>query len=359
MASQFKRIAAAPSSSSTTGTHSVKRLLLRHRELTGCAGDSGQWTDTASIMMRVEAAPVVVLSLDDATARERIEAVLTEMQIGFLSGPTADAGHEVPADAPVVLMTDDLQLVASVREDRSEPRIHILFVAPDDSADLGDALVAGADDCVSHSAPRQTLRARILVTHRRARMETSFRSIMRENRKLSTTDELTKVANRHFFARHFPLEVERAARLALPLALVACDIDHFKRVNDTYGHPQGDRVLTEFAGRVLRCLRAGTDWVARVGGEEFLIVLPETSLEKATLVARKIREEIRGRHFRIEGQKIGVTASFGVCGIPPETEATVDVMRRAQATADAALYRSKHEGRDRVTFASIVNARKV
>ena len=95
-----------------------------------------------------------------------------------------------------------------------------------------------------------------------------------ENRKLSTTDDLTRVASRRFFTKHFPREVDRAARYARPLSLILCDIDHFKNINDTLGHAGGDEVLRQFGGRLQEVLRRGVDWVARIGGEEFAVVLP-------------------------------------------------------------------------------------
>src|SRR6202008_1807999 len=96
-------------------------------------------------------------------------------------------------------------------------------------------------------------------------------------RILSTIDELTRCGSRRFFEHEFPREVERAVRLRRPLALIICDIDFFKKVNDTHGHEVGDEVLREFSARLTHGLRLGEDWVARIGGEEFAIVLPEVA----------------------------------------------------------------------------------
>src|SRR6202040_1210246 len=115
--------------------------------------------------------------------------------------------------------------------------------------------------------------------------------------KLSTTDDLTRVASRRFFSKHFPREVERAARYGRALSLVLCDIDFFKNVNDTLGHAAGDQVLAQFGARLQQVLRRGVDWVARIGGEEFAIVLPETNYEQALDVARKLRLAVAQKTF--------------------------------------------------------------
>jgi diguanylate cyclase (GGDEF)-like protein len=94
-----------------------------------------------------------------------------------------------------------------------------------------------------------------------------------ENRELSATDDLTRVASRRFFSKHFPREMERAARYARPLSIILCDIDLFKSINDTLGHAGGDQILRQFGARLQKNLRRGIDWVARIGGEEFAVVL--------------------------------------------------------------------------------------
>jgi two-component system, cell cycle response regulator len=170
-----------------------------------------------------------------------------------------------------------------------------------------------------------------------------------ENRKLSTTDDLTRVASRRFFSKHFPREVERAARYARPLSLILCDIDYFKNANDTFGHAGGDEILKHFGTRLQESLRRGIDWVARIGGEEFAIVLPETSYEQALDVARKLRALVANKPFRVQGRDIDVTASFGLCGLDRVPVGERKLAEQVLKVADAALYRSKNSGRNRVT----------
>jgi two-component system, cell cycle response regulator len=143
--------------------------------------------------------------------------------------------------------------------------------------------------------------------------------------------------------------MERAARYGRPLSLILCDIDLFKAVNDTLGHAGGDQILRQFGARLQRSLRRGVDWVARIGGEEFAVVLPETPYEQGLEVARKLRAAVAQPPFTTEGKTIPVTASFGLCGLDRVPTGERRLAERVLKIADAALYRSKHSGRNRVT----------
>jgi diguanylate cyclase (GGDEF)-like protein len=133
------------------------------------------------------------------------------------------------------------------------------------------------------------------------------------------------------------------------LAVVLCDIDHFKNINDTYGHQAGDRVLRNLATLLMGELRRDVDWVARYGGEEFLIVLPETELVDAIAVAEKIRLSVASHSFDFLGVTINVTASFGVARYIADSSMDDTAVDALIADADACLYRSKDAGRNRVT----------
>jgi two-component system cell cycle response regulator len=163
---------------------------------------------------------------------------------------------------------------------------------------------------------------------------------------LATTDHLTLALNRRAFMERLTAEMDRARRYALSVALLMVDIDHFKRVNDTYGHLVGDEVLREIAKTLQREART-VDVVARYGGEEFCVILPETSVEGATALAERVRARIAAQPAMPDKDYRGlhVTVSIGVATIPnPRVNSPEDLI----ALADEALYRAKAEGRNRV-----------
>ncbi|ABI56870.1 GGDEF domain-containing protein [Alkalilimnicola ehrlichii MLHE-1] len=158
-------------------------------------------------------------------------------------------------------------------------------------------------------------------------------------RYLATTDALTGIMNRGEFTRHLTKEIERAARFNRPVAVVMYDLDHFKRVNDTYGHDAGDEVLKTAVAQVNNAIRR-VDVHARWGGEEFILLLPETDLAAAVKSAERLRAAIAEHPFK---QPERVTASFGVTTLGPRDRFDVLIKR-----ADDALYLAKHAGRNRV-----------
>jgi len=160
--------------------------------------------------------------------------------------------------------------------------------------------------------------------------------------RLATTDHLTGAYNRRRFGEAIKYEIHRAVRYADTLSLIMFDLDHFKKINDTYGHNAGDEVLKTVADRVKDNIRV-TDIFARVGGEEFTILVPATGLEGAKVVADKLRQSIESHAFETVGI---VTASFGVAEF--ERDEAIDALIKR---ADNALYEAKEHGRNRVVIA--------
>ncbi len=164
-----------------------------------------------------------------------------------------------------------------------------------------------------------------------------------EAQRLSTTDALTGLWNFRYLSSSLGREIERANRFERPLAVLMLDIDHFKQVNDQYGHARGDAVLRELAQRVQEQIRE-VDTFARYGGEEFVVVLPETTVEGATQLAERICVAVRRELFRAEGEEsLTVTVSVGGAAFPAHGSSAATLMR----AADRALYVAKNEGRDR------------
>jgi diguanylate cyclase (GGDEF)-like protein len=303
-------------------------------------------------MLRLLPPPEALLAIHRAQLKAEAERRSTSDLLEVEStDETAAAPERFAAEFRPVIVTDDLELVRKFRARQGLRTPFVLFVAElDESAEREIGLAAGADECIGRRAGELEWDARLATMRRVAELQGVLSTTLEENRKLSATDDLTRVASRRFFGKHFPREVEWAARHRRPLSLVLCDIDHFKNINDTLGHAGGDDILRQFGLRLQNLLRAKADWVARIGGEEFAIVLPEIPCDAAREVARKLRAFVAHTPFNAQGKRLRVTASFGVCGfevVPFGDRKTAERMLKA---ADAALYRSKHDGRNRVTL---------
>lgn len=165
--------------------------------------------------------------------------------------------------------------------------------------------------------------------------------------QLVTQDGLTEIFNRRKFTEEADREFSRASRYGRPLALILFDIDHFKAINDRFGHLCGDFVLKRIAGQVKEMLRP-EQIVARIGGEEFAVLCPETDLEGAGALAERLRETVAAEPFEFAGVGVEVRCSFGVAALRPDLSSSEQLF----ALADRALYQSKRAGRNRTTLAS-------
>ncbi len=161
--------------------------------------------------------------------------------------------------------------------------------------------------------------------------------------RMATTDALTGLYNRRRFFEMLENAVADGLRYERPLGLIMCDIDHFKSINDTYGHPMGDEVLRRVA-RVLNDVARTTDRVCRIGGEEFAIILPQTDYQGAEQLAERFRQEIARQEFRHQGRDFSITLSLGICVLPEHARHKEELIQRA----DQALYQAKEGGRNRV-----------
>ena len=181
----------------------------------------------------------------------------------------------------------------------------------------------------------------------RMRAEEEIRALNMQLQYQSVHDPLTGLCNRRYLEESLGRELIRAKRQQTPLSVIMGDIDHFKDVNDTYGHLAGDKVLTEF-GKLMKGLARGSDICCRYGGEEFLLVCPSMKREKARERAEELRIAIAGHPVPFDTTSIRITASFGVASFPPYGE---DNDAALIAAADKALYAAKDSGRNRVEVA--------
>jgi diguanylate cyclase (GGDEF)-like protein len=330
-------------------TTMIQRVLERRAEKPP-SSDEGT-SATIAVMVRVLPPPKALLVFEDAMLCAHTERRIGPELLDFES--TSDelgALRRLKTEYRPIVLTDNPEFLRKLRSSLGVRVAFALFVSGvDDPLEREAALLAGADDCIERRAVDEEFNARLRGARRIAELEAVARTTLTENRKLSAIDDLTQLGSRRFFRKQFPREVERAARCAQPLSLMLCDIDLFKKINDTFGHTGGDDILRQFGPRLQKGLRASVDWVARIGGEEFAVVMPDTGYAGALAAARRMRTAVANTPFKADKKSLPVTASFGLCTIERVPDGQPRIAERLVKTADAALYRSKNDGRNRVT----------
>jgi two-component system cell cycle response regulator len=227
--------------------------------------------------------------------------------------------------------------------------VPILLLSEDDEdvARVAKSLDLGVNDYLMKPMDRQELLARVRTQIRRRRYQNRLRVLYEESITLASTDPLTGVFNRRYLDTHLDQLLARANEAHKHLSVAFCDIDHFKNLNDTYGHAVGDEVLVEFCRRMTRNLRS-FDLVSRIGGEEFVVVMPDTPPERAQRIAERLRQRIEEEPFKVStGAEIRATISVGVTTCREDDDLAADLLRRA----DEAMYRAKRSGRNKVIIA--------
>ncbi|HZT25615.1 MAG TPA: PleD family two-component system response regulator [Pseudolabrys sp.] len=295
-----------------------------------------------------------VLIVDDRqSSYERIVATLAaEHSVEVESNPSEALFHAAEGDYELVIVSlglqnfDGLRLCSQIRSLERTRNIPILAVAEADSNQrLVRGLEIGVNDYLIRPIDRNEMLARVRTQIKKKRYTERLRDNVQASIEMAITDALTGLFNRRYMETHLATLVEQAASRGKPLALLILDIDYFKAINDGYGHDAGDDVLREFALRIRKSIR-NIDLACRYGGEEFVIVMPETDMAVATMVAERIRRRIAGEPFVIQQgvRNLDVTISVGIAAFDGAKDTAAAVLKRA----DTALYRAKRDGRNRV-----------
>ena len=246
---------------------------------------------------------------------------------------------------------DGPELCRVIRAGDYERYVYLILVTGNnEKKDIVTGLEAGADDYITKPYNHSELIARLNTGLRILDLERSLKKANDEIKILSVTDSLTGSYNRACISERLPAELKRALRYKRAISVIFCDIDHFKNVNDTFGHSAGDQVLKEFVRKISNSIRTNLDWIGRYGGEEFLIVLPETDITGACFLAERLRKIISEMVTRMNGKDISVTASFGVAGLNHEMTNPEDAYKELLNEVDQYLYQAKNEGRNRVVW---------
>jgi two-component system cell cycle response regulator len=288
--------------------------------------------------------------------RARLEARGYEVE-GANDGQAAlDAVRRVCPDLILldVMMPkmDGIEVVRRLKANAELPFIPVIMqTALDSTENKVEGLDAGADDYITKPINFAELEARVNSLLRIKALQTDLAARERELselndrlRLISLTDGLTEVENRRSLELHLHEMWQHSMRLHEPIALIICDIDKFKAVNDNYGHQAGDSVLKEFA-QLLKSEAREIDRVGRYGGEEFLLILSGTVLDAAVTFAERLREKVEGHTFSYAGGTLRRTMSCGVAAAPHPKVKDQEALLRA---ADDALYVAKETGRNRV-----------
>jgi len=288
--------------------------------------------------------------------RARLEAWGYQVDIARNGQQALDSVQASPPDLillDVMMPTMDGNEVARrIKQNPALPFIPIIMqTALDSTESKVEGLEAGADDYVTKPIEFAELKARLRSMLRIKRLQEELeereRQLLEANERLrhmSRTDALTGLENRRSIERELETMFAHSERLLEPLSCVMADLDHFKSVNDEFGHHAGDLVLKEFAGILKKAARE-IDVVGRYGGEEFIILLPGTVLDAAVTFAERVRKELEAHTFVFDGGSLRRTVSFGVAGWPHPRVPDCDWIVRS---ADDALYVAKETGRNRV-----------
>jgi two-component system cell cycle response regulator len=243
---------------------------------------------------------------------------------------------------------DGLRLCSHLRSSEKTRSIPILMIANDDDMPrIAHGLEIGAHDYILRPVDRNELLARVRTQIRRKRFQERLRSNYELSLSMALTDSLTGLYNRRYFEVHLQKLLQKNELTKKSMAVLMMDIDHFKSFNDTYGHAVGDEVLKIFASRIQDSLRS-FDLVARLGGEEFVVILPDVSNDMAYFIAERLRRIIADEPFvvAVEGGKVSVTTSIGATIIHDDIVGIEDVLKRA----DDCLYQAKEAGRNSTVF---------
>jgi len=295
-----------------------------------------------------------VLIVDDRPASyERIAAMLAKEQtVEIEADPNGALFRAADGDYDLLIVSlglesfDALRLCSQLRSlDRTRSVPILAITEPDNSARMLRGLEIGVNDYLMRPIDKNELLARARSQVRKRRNAERLRDNVQISIEMAITDALTGLFNRRYMENHLSTLVEQAGARGKPLAVLALDIDHFKSINDSYGHDAGDDVLRDFAMRIKRSIR-GIDLACRCGGEEFIIVMPETDIAVATTVAERLRRRIATEPFAISGgtRTIPVTLSIGIAALRGRDDTPASLLKRA----DQALYRAKRDGRNRV-----------
>lgn len=328
---------------------------LRNRKTTDT---SLGWDDEESVVFDVTVptdGSILIVDEQEKVVDRIVSALDGVGELTYMTGgdDVAERAREKNFDLIIVsltmLDTDGLRVCSKLRSFDETRHVPILVMVDDGNTKLlVRALEMGVNDYVVRPVDKQEFLARVKTQLKRKRFADKLWENFHLSMQLATTDAVTGLYNRHYLTNHMDTRMQAAQEQGKALSVMMMDIDHFKLVNDTYGHAVGDLVLKEFAMRIGRNIR-GVDLAARYGGEEFVVMMPETPTESAVMIGERLRQAIGDNifDFNLKEGPIEITVSIGVA-TSKEGQASGLLLE----AADKALYRAKETGRNKVVVAN-------
>ncbi|MDE3060922.1 MAG: PleD family two-component system response regulator [Pseudomonadota bacterium] len=337
----------------------IKTLLdeLRLREKTGM--EMGVETGEGNVFTSdVSGARVLLVEDDNVQGKQIVERLGKTYAIEWLEDPNPEGvlAKATEGDFDAILIStllsgvDGLRLASQIKSHEKTRAVPILvFVDEDDQRIMLKALEMGINDYLTVPVDKNELTARLRTQVRRKRFQEALKSNYQKSISMAITDGLTGLYNRHYLNTHLGNMVTQALKNKKPLAIMIMDMDHFKQVNDTHGHDAGDMVLKRLAELIIHAMRS-TDLAARFGGEEFVMLMPETDPQAAVGAGNRMRDIVEKADFKINaaGETIKKTISIGIASLHPDGDSPENLLKRA----DEALYAAKHSGRNQVKVAA-------
>lgn len=314
-----------------------------------------------TVIQALQPRPAILLVEDDAATRELLSQYIRAEGFEVTGAATAEEALTLVREGVFPIVITDLQLpgmdgLALCRELRSlelDGYVYVIVITGQLVHEgVVTALRAGANDYLHKGISREELAARLQTAVRIVSLEQRLRLALDQQRRLAASDVLTGLPNRRAFSKHLNAEFKRTVRFDDDLAVLLLDIDHFKLVNDQHGHDIGDDVLKAVANRVAKSLPRALDFLARLGGEEFAAILPQTDLEGAAAVAERLRSVVAEAPFQCGDHLIPITISIGVGAWSERRGFMAATPEDVLDLADQRLYASKRAGRNRVTSTS-------
>jgi two-component system cell cycle response regulator len=294
-------------------------------------------------------APAVMIVDDDDLVRQHLKEIVTAAGYSARTAPTGiEALHSLKRSFASIVVTDrnmaamdGLELCRRIRARAWPGYVYIILLTVlDHERDIHAGLDAGADDYISKRIPAAQFTARLRAAKRFLSLKFSMNSVVEKKRRLAPADTLTGVYGRPYFMRNLALELKRPLHLGGQVSLLLLNLQHIEEVNNTYGHAIGNILLKRLTSQILTCLGGATDWCAHLGGEEFAIVLENTTLADARLRADRLRHALAGGSLDTSEGTVHINVTFGVSAAEEIMDKNVPRAESLLKLAGANLYSS-------------------